>query len=201
MLHFNQLDLQENEEDILIYNGSPEKLKNLQAYALRKNALHAAVIDADSDLIKELVTYCADTIDINSNTYKNKNTPLHLAAKMGFHHCVKVLLQCGANVNAVNFLNQTPLHLAVAKDNIVTVIQLIEFSPNIDILDNKGNSPLYMAPFKTLFNSNEINTFKSTKTHKTPPSSIPTAQPNITFIDVFGKNEKDQIPNKNKFSL
>ena len=49
---------------------------------------------------------------------EGKCTPLHNAAQYGHADVAKVLLQNGADVNAVDKFKQTALHLAVGKDTL-----------------------------------------------------------------------------------
>ncbi len=49
---------------------------------------------------------------INKATYDEKQTALHYAAKQGNTAIVKHLLENGANIEAVDFIDRTPIYLA-----------------------------------------------------------------------------------------
>ena len=57
----------------------------------------------------------------------------------------KMLIQNGANVNAVNQNSLTPLHLAVNDDEIDVAKILIENGANIELQDNEGLTPFHQA--------------------------------------------------------
>lgn len=47
-------------------------------------------------------------MDARDNTQK---TPLHHAAQWGQEEALDFLIECGADVNAADFIEDTPLHL------------------------------------------------------------------------------------------
>lgn len=47
-------------------------------------------------------------MDARDNTQK---TPLHYAAQWGQEEALDFLIECGAEVNATDFIEDTPLHL------------------------------------------------------------------------------------------
>lgn len=47
-------------------------------------------------------------MDARDNTQK---TPLHYAAQWGQEEALDFLIECGADVNAADFIEDTPLHL------------------------------------------------------------------------------------------
>lgn len=47
-------------------------------------------------------------VDARDNTQK---TPLHYAAQWGQEEALDFLIECGADVNAADFIEDTPLHL------------------------------------------------------------------------------------------
>lgn len=46
------------------------------------------------------------------------NTPLHYAAAYGFYEMIDLLIQAGADVNAVNNWNLTPITSALLKNHV-----------------------------------------------------------------------------------
>lgn len=74
-------------------------------------------------------------------------TPLHLAAFFGHLDCARLLLDAGANVNAVsvNSLRNTPLHAAAAAKYTDVALLLIERGVDGDPTDAGGYTALQIA--------------------------------------------------------
>ncbi len=53
----------------------------------------------------------------------------------------KLLIEKGANINALNDSHKTPLHWAISTSNIRGVKLLIEHKADINIKDNDGKTP------------------------------------------------------------
>jgi ankyrin repeat protein len=112
-----------------------------------KTALHLAMLWPDGKVAQMLIE-C--TIAINGRD-KDGWTPLHYAMYDGDHksreflHCVRLLLDRGADVEAQNNHGSTPLHLAASRMSQETVQLLIEFSANINLRNNKGQTALHNA--------------------------------------------------------
>ena len=74
------------------------------------------------------------------------NTPLHLAC--GVRRSVEmvcILLQHGADVNAVNAANKTSLHIAAEESCDSVVDELIDAGAKVALRDNAGNLPIFYA--------------------------------------------------------
>jgi len=70
------------------------------------------------------------------------DTPLHYACKLNYVDCVRVLLQFGANPNAVSLILDTPLHCCVSNAN----------ADIIDLLITNGADPHYSTDLgETIF--------------------------------------------------
>ena len=74
-------------------------------------------------------------------------TPLHLAAFFGHLDAARLLLDAGADVDAVsqNSLANTPLHAATAGRHSDVALMLIERGANPHAVDSGGYSPLQIA--------------------------------------------------------
>lgn len=73
------------------------------------------------------------------------NSSLHYAAAYGFHECIKLLVQAGANINAQNSWNLTPLSVGLMKCHSRCVKQLLEYKDiNVNCQDDQGKSLLYL---------------------------------------------------------
>lgn len=69
-------------------------------------------------------------------------TPLHRAVGSSRLEIAKLLLECGANVNALGRAAETPLHLA---DNIPMVRLLLLHGADPRKADRNGMTPIYFA--------------------------------------------------------
>ncbi len=74
-------------------------------------------------------------------------TPLHLAAFFGQTKAAELLLDAGANVQAVsaNSLRNTPLHAATAGGHAESALLLIERGADVKVPDAGKHTPLHIA--------------------------------------------------------
>lgn len=72
-------------------------------------------------------------------------TPLHWACNSSEDEIVMLLLELGANPNAISDEKGTPVHWAVSKSNLIKLDYLIQYGANLDIQDDKGKTPLHWA--------------------------------------------------------
>lgn len=74
--------------------------------------------------------------------------PVHAAAEVGSLACLRLLLEAGGDVNAVNRAGRTVLHVAVERSDVDMVDYLLKHKGiEIDIKDKRGGglTPLYLA--------------------------------------------------------
>lgn len=73
-------------------------------------------------------------------------TPLHVAASMGFAECVRILLDAGADCRVLyGPQKSTPLHLAAEDGNAACAKLLIEAGADINKANSKQQTPLHLA--------------------------------------------------------
>ena len=72
-------------------------------------------------------------------------TPLHDVAINGDFEIADLLLQNGAEVDAVASYNQTPLHFAADQGNLKVVEVLLKYGARKDVKDWDGDTPLDLA--------------------------------------------------------
>jgi len=72
-------------------------------------------------------------------------TPLHLAVKNQAEVAANLLLENGADVNAVDANEQTPLHLASAAGSMDLVELFLRHEAKVDAADRAGRTPLFIA--------------------------------------------------------
>lgn len=76
---------------------------------------------------------------------KSKRSPLHIAAKFGYHHLVKFFLDREANIEARDKLLKTPLHYACEFGHTLVVKELLERGADPMDKDNCGRTSLHYA--------------------------------------------------------
>jgi len=94
----------------------------------------------NSNKVRELLK--RGGLKANPNTRdKNGNTPLHLAAEHGFLDVARLLLEHGADVNAIGKSGWTPLHVAAVNGRMAIVRLLLEHGADVDVIDNYDQTP------------------------------------------------------------
>lgn len=102
---------------------------------------HAA-FKGREDTVRTLLT---DASDINTGNHLGQ-TPLHLAAEQGNSGVVKILLENGAMIDAVDTVaGYTPLHYAARQGHTDLCELLIRFGANPDALTGNQDSPMNLA--------------------------------------------------------
>jgi hypothetical protein len=81
---------------------------------------------------------------------EEKQTPLHVAAKLGFADAAGFFLDNRAKVNSYDNQNMTPLHLAVTNEHKNVVEVLLKWKADVNVTDKDSKTPLDHA------NSDEI---------------------------------------------
>ena len=65
-------------------------------------------------------------------------TPLHASCASGQENVVKLLLELGVEVDAVNMYGNTPLHVACLNGQDLVVRELLLYNANINSVNHKG---------------------------------------------------------------
>lgn len=68
-----------------------------------------------------------------SSTDCDGDTPLHVMVWRNDAHAVKVLLEAGANPNAIGDMGETPLHIAVSQENFAIAKALMQAGAKTNI--------------------------------------------------------------------
>ena len=89
---------------------------------------------------------CAALITSDNVNFK-AHEALHRAAAWGHIQNVQLLIECGADINAVNKCGQTPLHTAAGgyQDCPELCEILLKHGAKMDAKDKDGNQPLHLA--------------------------------------------------------
>lgn len=88
--------------------------------------------------------YKKNNMDINNVTDDNGESLLSISSYHGKIHCVKLLIDAGANINHRNSLGETPLLLAIRQfyKNKKVIEYLIDIGCDYNIANNYGETPL-----------------------------------------------------------
>ena len=108
----------------------PQKLSESELNTLVASFADVTNYEAEDPLTPiDPITYIAPDND----------TCLHIAARRGDLHSIKLLLKAGLDINACGDMGTTPLHCAKIKE---VVDYLIEHGASLDIRDEFGRLPL-----------------------------------------------------------
>lgn len=116
------------------YNDPSIKLNQKKNSKKFQFEVYAAIKSNKIEIVKEFLKTC---FDVN---YKMPNfigrTALHIAAEYGNDKIITLLLDRGADINALDFSGCPPLFLALNKGHLECVSILIEFGANLNIITN-----------------------------------------------------------------
>lgn len=103
-------------------------------------SLHEAVTSARYEDIQALIAGGA-----NVDGRRDGLTPLHLAIQMGRADVAKLLIECGADVNARDSDGRTPLHYAALQGQTSTAEALLAHGADVNAVDYHGLTVLQAA--------------------------------------------------------
>uniref|UniRef100_A0A3Q3GPB0 Neurogenic locus notch homolog protein 1 n=1 Tax=Labrus bergylta TaxID=56723 RepID=A0A3Q3GPB0_9LABR len=107
-----------------------------------RTPLHAAVAADAQGVFQILIRNRATDLDSRMH---DGTTPLILAARLAVEGMVEELINCHADVNAIDDFGKSPLHWAAAVNNVEAAIVLLKNSANKDMQNNKEETPLFLA--------------------------------------------------------
>uniref|UniRef100_A0A8C9T1I3 Neurogenic locus notch homolog protein 1 n=1 Tax=Scleropages formosus TaxID=113540 RepID=A0A8C9T1I3_SCLFO len=107
-----------------------------------RTPLHAAVAADALGVFQILIRNRAT--DLDARMYDG-TTPLILAARLAVEGMVEELINCHADVNAIDDSGKSALHWAAAVNNVDAVIVLLKSGANKDMQNNKEETPLFLA--------------------------------------------------------
>lgn len=141
------------ERDLSVIAMLVEAGANINAVTKQKKTplMKAIVSDEDLLLVKELVK--THKADINKSD-DCQSTALHKAAEKGCTKIIEFLMNCKANMNALNDEGETPLFILVSEDriedrfeklDIEITLKMIKAGARLDHQNKFGNSLLHLA--------------------------------------------------------
>ena len=98
----------------------------------------------------------------------NGVTPLHLAAFAGRAEVVRLLLESGASVHAVDRAANTPLHLSATAGHVAVSRLLLERGASVRAVANDGATPLQVCPE----NKEELREMLARRAVESSPQSV-----------------------------
>jgi ankyrin repeat protein len=107
--------------------------------------IHLAIQKNDEGTVRELLSSNSTLVRDLDETGR---TPLHIAAALGLDRIAKLLLDKGADINALTPQRATPLHLSFTSDANPVAALLIERNANLALIRPDGLSSLHYAAIR-----------------------------------------------------
>ena len=105
-------------------------------------SLHEAVMKKDAAAVRMFLHKNPNAADARNFTHQ---TPLHLAVKKGWPEGVSLLLDSGADINALDEEKRTPLILAASQGHTHICKKLLEHGAKINLMDSKKRTATFVA--------------------------------------------------------
>jgi ankyrin repeat protein len=122
----------------LLMTGSPINVVD----AAGKTPMHHAVEGKQLDVVRYLLEKGAS---LRCRTYQEDETPLHVAARLGYTEICRALLTRAGNLNLKSRRDATALTLAVKEKHYTIVNLLCDAGANMEESNEKGQTPLLIA--------------------------------------------------------
>uniref|UniRef100_A0A8C5HHB5 Neurogenic locus notch homolog protein 1 n=1 Tax=Gouania willdenowi TaxID=441366 RepID=A0A8C5HHB5_GOUWI len=118
-----------------------------------RTPLHAAVAADAQGVFQILIRNRATDLDARM---LDGTTPLILAARLAVEGMVEELINCHADVNAIDDFGKSALHWAAAVNNVEAAIVLLKNGANKDMQNNKEETPLFLAAREGSFETAKV---------------------------------------------
>lgn len=107
--------------------------------------------------VQSVPDFSGHTVDTVNYRNGYGDTPLHIVANWGDCEAIRLLVEAGADINAIGESGFTPLHCAAEQDHEAAVRLLLALGARIE-KDEGGDTALELA--KLLSNSNAMRGFE-----------------------------------------
>lgn len=104
--------------------------------------LHTTVLSGNHQTLLMILQSFPQCINMKGDRLRS---PLHFAAMMNYNNCVDLLIDKGANVNAIDADGNTPLHLAMMYGSKETIRSLLTSGAYFDIRNIDGWLPVEIS--------------------------------------------------------
>lgn len=98
----------------------------------------------NTGLMARIFEECGSSLDVSPKDALG-NTPLHYSAQGGHIDTLKMLLERGADCNAINFTGESPLHKAVVQGSEEIITAILEGGGDPRIANKKKLTPVHLA--------------------------------------------------------
>lgn len=95
-------------------------------------------------------------LTVHSHIYGDEDQPLHVAARRGNTHCVRLLLEAGADPNGKGDLSLSPLYYAIRRNHPAVARQLLEAGARVDDVNEFGLTDLEACDLDRVYSNPEI---------------------------------------------
>ncbi|XP_014915477.1 ankyrin repeat domain-containing protein 61 [Poecilia latipinna] len=118
----------------------------------------AAVARASRQAKACLRLLCEHGADVNTQMDdQSQQTPLHLSVRYRALSAVRLLISCGANVNAVDSSGMTPLHMAASILHQDIASSLISHGADVNMrMHHSANTPLHLAAVAVMTKATKV---------------------------------------------
>ncbi|XP_023196533.1 ankyrin repeat domain-containing protein 61 isoform X2 [Xiphophorus maculatus] len=101
---------------------------------------------------------CEHGADVNAQMDdQSHQTPLHLSVRYRALSAARLLISCGANVNAVDSSGMTPLHMAASILHQDIASSLISHGAHVNMrMHHSGNTPLHLAAVAVMTKTTKV---------------------------------------------
>mgnify|MGYP000847375517 FL=1 len=104
--------------------------------------------------LKEILASCSDTlfpdkmgkapVSVDSRDVDG-DTPLHVMLGRNDTYAALLLIEAGADINAVGDMSETPLHIALHHGNLKAIGVLLQAGANVTAMSEFGKTPIDLA--------------------------------------------------------
>jgi serine/threonine-protein phosphatase 6 regulatory ankyrin repeat subunit B len=115
----------------------------------KETPLHTAARRGDMEAISLMLQHHA-TVDARVNDALTRGTSLFLPVRTGHIGAVEILLNAGADLEALDDWRRSPLHEAVMADKHAVCKVLIDRGAEVNVRDERACTPLHMATSKSV---------------------------------------------------
>ena len=117
-------NMEHSERDVLLHQALKRGMQNLSCELAKQNCvltrdtngdlpLHIALNGHLDKVVEFMLNLSGVSMFVNEQNECDRDTPLHLALKLGYYAHSKALIEHGANVNSTNRYGLTPCHILV----------------------------------------------------------------------------------------
>lgn len=127
--------------ELLLENGSDVNAKDINNCT---PLMHAVRRKVDIKIIRLILS--KSNLKINDKNIYGR-TALHIAVQKSNYEAFKLLIETGADVNAIDFSGQSVLDYAIIMKNFEMAVYLIKHNANVNYQDKMGSTPLMVAAY------------------------------------------------------